>query len=116
MKIPRCVFECVPPFCVLPVLRLDCADHATIFLFLSAQLSVLANCPRCSMRHTFRASFHEKTTEFSLQQLERLLPDHACESGFLGETSRDALGLLKRGRDEATEDSQWYRHVKRECV
>ena len=47
-------------------------------------------------------------------QLERLLPDHAGESSFLGLNSRDSFGILKRGREEGTEDPVWQRNVRRD--
>jgi len=47
-------------------------------------------------------------------QLERLLPDHTSESSILGLNSRDSFGLLKRGREEGTEDPVWQRSVRRD--
>ena len=64
--------------------------------------------------HVHAHDVHEALTDASSCQLERLLPHHACESSLLGLNSRDSFGLLKRGREENTEEHAWQRNVKRD--
>ena len=64
--------------------------------------------------HVHVHDVREAHTDASSCQLERLLPDLACESSLLGLNSRDSFGLLKRGREENTEEHAWQRNVKRD--